>query len=60
MEPVAVSIDDIVHQIHAARQRAEDDKGSGGKQNRIDVVHALAEDQAGEDKQVLAPLFRAQ
>ena len=56
----ALSVGDVVHEIHDAGQHAEhrerrDGVGHGGR-----VEETLAEQQAGEDDEVLDPLGRTQ
>jgi hypothetical protein len=53
---IRVAIQNVVDEIHHARQHTEDGKGAGGKEHRSDVQQPLAEQQRGEDEQVLRPL----
>jgi hypothetical protein len=56
MLPIAIAIGDVVHQVHDARERAENHEGRRGTANGDRIGEPLAEQQPGEDEEVLGPL----
>ena len=59
MHTVGRAVSDVVGQIHDAREQAEHDKGQRGEPDRTGVEEFLAEDEPGEDDEILRPLVRA-
>ena len=60
MLPIAVAIDDVVDEIDGARQAAEDRERSDCALDRRRVSELQAEEQPGEEHQVLRPLLGPQ
>ena len=60
MPSIAFAVRDIVEQIDDARQRAEDAKAATAASTAGRVEQSLAEQQTGEDEEVLGPLGRTQ
>ena len=58
--PIALAVRDVVHEIDDARQRAEHHERRYGVEDGRRVKQALAEQQAGEDEEILGPLGRTQ
>ena len=60
MQSIGVAIDDVVDEVNDARQGAEHDKPRQRREYRADVEEPHAEEQAGEDDEILAPLSGTQ
>ncbi len=60
MLAIGLAIGDVVDQIHAAGQRAEDAEGFDRCEDRLAIEQAFGEDQPGEDQEVLGPLAGAE
>ena len=56
---VRFAIGDVVDQVGGRRQAAEDGERGNGARHRVAVEEAAAEEEPGEDHQVLRPLLRA-
>ncbi len=59
MHPIGFAIRDVVDEVHDAGESAEDDERRDGPPDSVCVQEALAEDQRGEEHEVLRPLRRA-
>ena len=65
MPPIRVAVHHVVHDVHDAREAAEDREGCGRARERRSIEQLaadrrVAEQQAGEDEQVLGPLTGTQ
>ena len=56
MPPIAVAVRDVVDQIDDARKQTEDGERRRRAADRGRIEQPAAEEQAGEDQQVLGPL----
>ena len=58
MPTIGLAIHHVVHEVHDARQRAEDDEAGGRARDGIDVEQLDRENERGEYEEVLGPLSR--
>src|SRR5688500_5152887 len=56
MQPIAVAIKDVVHEVDRAGESAEDEKRGDRTADRRGVGQSLAEQDASEHQQVFRPL----
>ena len=58
MPAILLAVENIVHQVDGARQRAEDQEGERGAEDGVPVVELVREDERGKNKEILRPLIR--
>jgi hypothetical protein len=59
VQPIGVTVGDVVEQVDGPRQRAEDREGDDGGRNGGGIDQPAPEQEAGEDEKILGPLLRA-
>jgi hypothetical protein len=59
VEPIPVDVHNIIEEINAGREKAEDKKGRQCPRERPDTEQAMRKHQRGEHKKIFDPLLNA-